>query len=217
MPLDATKLPRIFPGFPMMDKDGNVSVEFTRYWNTFADSIDASVTSINSQLVQLNTIQSATTASQAQANMALTIADGGGTPGSQSGSNSVSSLSVAQACANGTRVDLTSVAAGNLTFNLSFTGGLSTLNPVSDTGSYRIQEIVGALETTVFTGNLYVIPTGGYAGIGWIIIPGDGSISSWSGVNFPQTSTGAVSYRLDFILNSITFTLQDINLYVRRS
>ena len=117
---------------------------------------------------------------------------------------------------DGPRVDLTSVIAGSLSFTVNFLGANPSGLATSDTGHYRIQQIVGASETTVFTGRVIVTPA--IIGVqGWLLVISDLSTADWSGVNFPESSTGAVSYRLDFKLDTITYELATATLFARRT
>lgn len=217
-------LPRIYPGYPAIDTNGNVTPEFTRIWNQFANGLGNSVASLQSQIAQIQATQAQSQAATVQANTALTVADGGGSPGGQSGSQTASNVVVAQTWIDGPVVALTGVSSGNLTFTLNLAGYQSVSNPVTDTGSYRIQQIISGVETTVFTGVITIqsvsVPT--YIGGNQLVyryyaVPVDSSVSGWSGVNFPETSTGAVSYRLDTILNTLLYTFTSLYLYVRRA
>ena len=212
----ALTLPRLFTTLQIVDANGNTSAQFVSFWNSAMTNLENAVIALQSQITQNQAAQAAAAAAQIQANNALTVADNGGSAGAQSGSTTVNNLTIGTVWLKGPQVDLTSVLAGNLSFTVTFNGAQPSGTPNGDTGSYRIQQIVGASETTVFTGSLTV--TAGLSGLsgGWTLYIADMSTVNWSGVNFPESSTGAISYRLDFILNNITYLVSYATLFARR-
>lgn len=211
----ALTLPRLFTTLPIVDSSGNTSAQFTSFWNSAMTNLENAVTALQSQITQNQAAQAAATAAQTQANNALTVADSGGSSGAQSGSTTVNGLTIGTVWLDGPQVDLTSVLAGNLSFTVSFIGAQASGSPSGDTGHYRIQQIISSVETTVFTGNVIITPviTGV---IGWLLVITDQSTVGWSGINFPESSTGAVSYRLDFKLDNLTYLVSTATIYARR-
>lgn len=208
-------LPRLFTTLQVVDANGNASAQLVSFWNSAMTNLQNTVTALQSQITQNQAAQAAATAAQTQANNALTVADAGGSSGAQSGSTTVNGLTIGTVWLDGPQVDLTSVLAGNLSFTVSFIGAQASGSPVGDTGHYRIQQIVGSVETTVFTGNVIITPV--ITGIiGWLLVITDQSTVGWSGVNFPESSTGSVSYRLDFKLDTLTYLVSTATIYARR-
>lgn len=141
----------------------------------------------------------------------------GGTAGNAQGNFSSLTTSV---WTNGPTVSLTGVAAGNLTiFGSGPTQDNSTgVNAISGvlgdfTGDWRIVEIVGAVETVVFSGFWHGERDRDDAGIENIFY----NTTDTSTVSIPATSTGAVDYRLDFRSPSCDITSALLYLAVVRS
>lgn len=173
--------------------------------NTNTSSI-ASLQATQAQLIA--TIAQLTAVQQAQQSTS-------GTSGS--GSNNVNVAG--STWVGGPTINLTGVVAGNLTYPGSGPTQINTtqVNPSSGvlgtfTGDWRIQEIVGASETTVFSGTYTAQRARDDTGIENIAY----NNSDTSG-SVARTSTGAVSYRLD--VNAIGFEVVQLqaNLYVRRA
>lgn len=224
----AFKLPRLKANLAIVSGQGKPLDYFLRFWNidvapvierqesSQADSI-AAIQEIVSQL-QANSV--ATQAAQQAANDAQATADAATAGNTRSGAATNPSVFVSTGVwAEGPRVDLTGVVAGLLTISgsgpqqdgdVTMSGGKGTA-----TFNFRIVEIIGMSETTVFTGSF----TGTNTGFGLepvtISNTSAGSVSTFSS---SRTSTGDVSYRIDAISPG-SRGLSDLLLYlfVRRA
>jgi hypothetical protein len=216
----ALQLPRLTLNTPLVDQNGSATQIFVRWWDQVATTLESSAASVQTQVSQINAALAQAQAAITQANNALTVADNGGSAGAQSGTTSQAGPTVSPIWTNGPRVDLTSVIAGNLSVTISFAGSQASSTFLADNGNYRVQQIISGVETTVFTGTLQVSSYPNYTPAGqngWIAVIADTSTSTWSGVNFSEASTGSVSYRLDFVLDVLTYTLTSSSLFARRA
>lgn len=216
------KLPRITVSLNIVDANGRATVAFSRLWDTFATAIEendaAQAASILSLQEAFAAIQAATVVAQAAqetANVAQATADaaGGGTATSGS-ANGVTEAGVS-GWQTGPQVDLTGVVAGDLT--ISGTGPQqdgTTVATQNMTGDFRVVEIVGMTETTVFTGNHSII-----AGNPATVL--NNSAATVTAFTSARTSTGAVSYRIDTQRTDAGFLEAGVNLplyiFARRS
>ena len=80
------------------------------------------------------------------------------------------------------------------------------------TGEFRVVEIVGASDTTVFTGLFNVAPASFDAGEPPVVT--NRSVSDVSAFSSARTSTGSVSYRLDVRRTSGGALVSDLSLYL---
>jgi hypothetical protein len=166
----------------------------------------ASATTVLSKAVQV---------AQAAANAAQTTADEAVGAGTVSDSATDPAVDVAAdgLWVAGPQVDLTSVAAGTLT--LTGTGPqqddnvLLATSPGTTFGEFRVVEIEGMTETTLFTGTFKAVlsPSVPNAGIT--------NLSSEDVADFSaaRTSTGAISYRLD-VRQTTGPAILDLSLYI---
>jgi hypothetical protein len=231
------KLPRIPADQAVVEpKTGRPSRFFTRFWDQFATAIEAQdaaqqveIERLNDAIILLNetvvtlaqTVQdlnyaftaiqgvyAAAQAAQQAANVAQKTADDAGGGGPQSGSASTSVSIAGSGWTNGPQVDLTSVLAGPLTITGS---GPQQDDLVSTTETefpfnFRIVEIVGMVETLKFTGNAVA-----FEGMPATIV--NASTSAVSAYTSAETSTGAVSYRMD-VQRTGSGSLLDLQLYL---
>ena len=222
----AFTLPAIQIAVPVVDpKTGQMTAYFndwlTRVLRQLQDQINtnssllaqvqAQQATLLAAIQQLQAVQAATAQAQATADAA-----GGG--GAQSGF-ATTTFNVGIGWSNGPQVDLTGVAAGNLTIAGSGpTQGTGTyVDQLGDfNGEWRIQEIVGFVETTVMTGTFV-------AGAYFDAESGTTSYYLYNQtdttmLSYPQASTGAVSYRLDLqMLQPVSVFFVPTSLYVRRA
>jgi hypothetical protein len=179
----AFQLPRLSLAVPVAG-DLKPTTVFQRWWQSVCEAIEK-------QEEAQDTILSQIQASFVQAGQGVVATDAGaGT--AKSGQDTDTGLTVDSAAwVNGPLVPLTGVTAPMSHLTLTGSGpqsGASTGGPMD--GEYRVQEIVGAIETTVFTGHFTARTTVG----------GTTLISLSDPVNtqiFVRAATGAVSYRLD--------------------
>lgn len=153
-------------------------------------------------------VQAANTAQQA-ANAAQSAADsaGGGTEKSGSATNPSITVSSTVSWTAGPIVSLTGVAAGDLTItgtgpqqddNVTLT--ITNINQVSFVGEFRVVEVIGGVDGTVFgpfsmTASVAADPEapGVYPALVF-----NTDIAAVSAVLSARVSTGAVDYRIDF-------------------
>lgn len=208
-------------GLQITDANGMATVQFTQFWQQAMNLIQAQITNIDSNVVNIQASLAAAAAAQATANNAQAAADaGGGTPSARSGSNTVTNLFVGADWTQGPLVPLLTVSAGNLTGSASFNTATTATSPISATGQYRIQQVIGVSETTVFTGN-WIITSAQISFAPdpprWLVTASDQSSAALAALNLSLATTGSIDYRLDFILSGAAFTLKSTYLFVRRS
>lgn len=217
------KLPFLPPEVRIVDPmTGMPSVEFRRWWEEVTQQIGdvgdtVTVTSSAIGATQAQTQALAESVAGAQAS-----ADSGGTARSGSATDPDVDLS-GTGWFSGPLVNLTGVSAGDLTI----TGSRPLANPGSATltgnafvaGEFRVVEVVGGVDTTVFTGQWAAEDSsGGEQGVpSSVLITGDDA-ADVQAFSSARVSTGAVSYRLDMRRTSgaIVNNLKSY-LYVRRS
>lgn len=225
MALSAIKPPPILPQVQIVDqKTGSATPFFIDWLEKQSSDLVTAINALNVAVTALQAAQTQTIA-QAQANTTVAMqaaqaqatADTATGSGAQSGDATSSASALAGgAWTNGPQVNLAGVSAGNLTVQNSgpSQAAITAMNGFGAwTGNWRIQEIVGAIETTVFTGTFSMERY--FEEFGAIIFlfneTDTGTFSS------ARASTGAVSYRLD--INSPDVDVFDVNLYlyVRRA
>lgn len=154
-------------------------------------TIEQNVLDLQAAFAAIQAVSTVAQAAQQAANQAQETADqsGGGT--ATSGSAYVTSNPIDSSWVLGPVVNLTGVTAGDLQITGSGPQQEDTISSsVNYSGQYRIVEIVGVTETTVFTGDYRV-----YAGNPATVL--NQSATAVSAFNSSRTSTGAVSYRMD--------------------
>lgn len=160
----------------------------------------------------------AAAAAQSAANAQNTADGGGGSPTARTG-NATSVFNVGFGWSMGPQVNLLTVSAGDLTI----LGSQPTQTATTDVspqgtfdGEWRIVEIVGFVETTVFTGQFQVVKSfDGEFGVTLITLY---NLTDTSAVVIPQVSTGSVSYRMDLqMLTGVSIFDVQCNLFVRRA
>ncbi len=223
----AFQLPAIQIGVPIVDpQTGRMTAYYSDWLNRILQQVVAQINTNSNLIAQLQATQAQLVATisqvqavQAAAAQAQATADAAGGGGGQSGF-ATATLSVGSGgWSAGPQVDLTAVIAGNLTLAGTgpTAGGSTSVDTIGDfTGQWRIVEIVGAVETVVFPGTF---------SLGAQVDPDSGFTSYYlynttdtTSVSIPQTSTGAVSYRMDLILdNPVSAFFVVANLYARRA
>lgn len=226
---DPFKLPAIQQGVPIVDPaTGMMTAYFSDWLNrvlvqvtTQINSINTVVTSLQAQQAQLVAQGQATNTAAQQAAAAQATADAGTPTGAKSGMATADPVNASgSGWVNGPQVDLTGVAAGNLTIpssgpNQTNNTGINALSGILGqfTGNWRIQEIVGFVETTVFSGTYNAERDRDDQGIENILY----NLTDTNTPVIPLTSTGAVSYRLDINAPGFDLTAVQLYLYVRRA
>lgn len=198
-------LPMVQVGVPFVNPDTGALSSYASDWlnrilvqiSNQVNVIDASLASIQAAQAQIIAVQSQLVAVQQAQNPAS----------GKFGSASLLGGAVGSTWTNGPLVNLTGVTAGNLTFPGSGpTQGNSTdVNPGGGQGTFmgawRIQEIISAVETTVFTG-AYVAQRlrddGASPFVSVLYNTSDTSVS------IPRSTTGAIGYRLDLQAHDAT-------------
>lgn len=217
------QLPMIQQSVPVVDpQTGLMTGYFADWLNRVLTQITDQVNIIDANLAAVQAAQAQIIAVQAQ----LVAVQQAQNPASgKFGSASLLGGAIGSAWTHGPLVNLTGVAAGNLTFP----GSGPTQNDSTDvnpggsqatfTGHWRIQEVIGAGETTVFTGD-YVAQR----------LRDDGASpfvsvlynTSNTGVSIPLATTGAIGYRLDLQAHDATLGDFEVDacplaLYVNRA
>lgn len=222
------KLPRINISLAITDQAGKAVVSFSRFWDQAMTAIENSLNSLAETLSAIQALQ----VQQAQqldlinqalelAGLALETADSGGTTksGSSTGSFLLSSTSFGSGIAT---VNLTSVAAGNLTIpgtgpsqqvgTTSMTGGTYT------EGEYRIIEVDNGVDNgTVFTGQFNVtdITTDEPNQIFTVSHTSADAVAAFVSA---RTTTGNVDYRVEVRrVSGATMTGMRFYLFARRA
>lgn len=219
---DRFTLPRIRAADPISDQTGRAVSAFVRFWDTVCRKIEGQEASQSATIAALAAIVAAlqaTTAvaqaAQQAANEAQATADaaGGGTATSGSATGVVDAQT--SSWVSGPQVDLGGVTAGPLTISGSGPQQSDTTTSAATmTGEFRIVEIYLTDETPVFVGNFTMTqgspPT--------VTNQSAAAVASFS---LAQTSTGAVSYRIDARRTDgglIVFPVEvELYLFVRRS
>ncbi len=220
----------------VVDSKGKPSSFFQTLWQRTITAIE---TTVNSQGVQIALIQqalaaaaaaqTAAQAAQQTANDAQTSADAGpsGTAVNGSATDAASTVSSTVTWVAAPTVNLTGVSAGNLTVpgsgpiqdgNVTVT--ITNVNIAAHVGEYRIVEVIGGVDGTVYGPFSYVAApfsdpetAGSYAAQ---VINGDSA--AVAAINDARSSTGAVDYRLDFRrVSGPTVVSLAGYLYARRS
>lgn len=210
-----SKLPRLPMSVALVNSDGRPTASFVRWWQEFADAIEASDTSLTNQLTLIqNSLTLASTATAA-ANASQSAADTAGGSTAQSGSASSVVTITGTSWITGPTVALGSVVAGSLYVTGSGPNNDSAAfgtTPYME-GEFRIVEVVGGIDTgTKYTGTWTVYEI--YAGAVLISVT-----SSTADAITGQTSTGLVDYRLDIRKTTGPGSLSNATLYmyVRRA
>lgn len=180
------------------------------------------VTSLQAQQAQLVAQVAALNTVAQQAAAAQATADAGTPTGAKSGDATAYPINASgSGWIPGPQVNLTGVAAGNLTIpssgpNQVNATGVNALSGIlgTFTGNWRIQEILpGPVESTVFSGTYNAERDRDDQGIENIVY----NLTDTSTFSLARASTGAVSYRLDINAPGFDLTAVSLYLYVRRA
>ena len=200
------RLPRLKANLAIVSSRGTPLDYFLRFWNIdVAPRIEAQeelqnqqITDIQTIIAQLQGVTQSAQQAQQTANAAQASADAAAGDGTQSGSAQNPSINLFTAdWISGPIVNLTGVAAGNLTITGS---GPQQDNDVTISGQkssmaceFRVVEIVGGVDSVVFTGGFTVRK---YLDEETASVTND-STAQVSEFVSARTSTGDVSYRID--------------------
>lgn len=216
-------VPNLQQNVPIVDTTtGFASTPFTIWMASVFDQI-ADQTNLNTAAIaSIQANQQSIIALQQQL-VAVVQAQNGGS--GQSGSASGTFSAAGATFTHGPVVNLTGVAAGNLTY--PGTGpnqqNATDVNPSGGQGSFvgawRIQEIISGVETTVFTGAYAAQRLRDDGSSPFVSILYNTSSTSGS---IPRTTTGAISYRLDFnahdaTLGDFVVSAAQLAIYTNRS
>jgi len=224
---DRFTLPRLRAANAITGPDGRAVNAFVQFWDTICRKIEGQETNQDAILVDLQAVvaqlqanATATQVAQQAANDAQTTADGT----SASSGYASATVNLGSAWVPGPQVNLTGVVAGTLTIPGTGPQQTETVtmggSKVGVSGEFRVVEIVSGVETTVYTGNLSVTRVYNRYDEG-LEAPSVNNLSAAEVGSFSlaRTSTGAVSYRLDFRRTTGSLTVLDMGayLYVRRA
>lgn len=204
------RLPKLKTLDRIVDALGRPSISFVKFLNTdFAGAIErqeakqlvtderqdetdsalaAALAALQAAFAAIQAVSAVAQAAQQAANEAQSTADGGTTT---SGSASGSVAGGVSGWQQGPQVDLTAAVVGDLQITGSGPqqdGSVSSPDTIS--GEWRIVEIDGMTETTVFVGS-YTI----YAGSPATVL--NDSAAAVAAFSLARTNTGAISYRID--------------------
>lgn len=225
MALSDLKFAPLPPQQPLVNPQTGAPTVFFLDWLTdLANRLVQGINSLNSAVGALQVAQQQSIASaQAQVASAQTVAqaqataDAAGGTGAQSGDAMLAiAVPAGGGWSPGPQVNLAGVPAGTLSAVNSSPSQLSNtdvLNPGSYIGNYRIVEIVGAVETVVFTGTFSAEKT--QEDIGFITLLFN--LTDTTTFTAAAASTGAVSYRMDANSPDVDINQLGLYLYVRRS
>lgn len=217
------KLPRVRAADTITDKDGKAANVFVRFWDTVTKTIERqengqnqTIADIQQLVAQLQQVSAQAQAAAQAANAAQAAAyDPTVKAGSATGASDVGASWSA-----GAQVNLTGVIAGTLT--LAGSGPIQTNSVETDSaraifGEWRVVEVVGGVETVVFTGQFAATKTSSNPAE----TPSINNTSATAAQEFSlaQSSTGAVSYRLDVRRTSTSGSIFNLGcyLFVRRA
>lgn len=220
-------LPPLIPQGPLVDpKTGAPTEFFMNYMNTFNSKLTNAVQALNNAVDGLLAAQAQSVAQQTQVvTQAQSVAAAQGQADAAAGSPAQSgdALSVINvpgggSWAAGPQVNLAGVVAGSLSVINSGPSQITNTavqTPGSYTGNWRIQEIVGAVETTVYTGTFtaenWLEDLQTITNVSFLYNDADTSAAIPG-----QVSVGAVSYRLDLSSPDVDLSTVQAYLYVRR-
>lgn len=204
------RLPKLKTLDRIVDALGRPSISFVKFVNTdFAGSIErqeakqlvtderqdetdaalaATLAALEAAFAAIQSVNAVAQAAQQAANEAQTSADGGTTTsGSASGSVDVGTGSWQL----GPQVDLTAAVVGDLLITGSGPQQDDSISaPNTITGDWRVVEIDGGTQTTVFTGTFTIYP-----GTPATVL--NNSASAVAAFTLARTNSGAISYRID--------------------
>lgn len=220
------KLPRIQRGTPIVDIKGRALDYFLRLIDDAFRMIERNEAAQDATLIAIQNIQ----AQQANqlvlinqalelAGLALETADGGGAnkSGSNTGVFSLSGTSTIPV----TTVALTGVSAGDLT--IPGTGPSQTVGTTAMTGGnyveaeYDIVEVIGGIDTVVFTGQFNVLDVTGDEP-SQIFQVDHTSAAAVAAFTAARSTTGTMDYRLDVRrMTGASMTGMRFYLFVRRA
>jgi len=219
---DGFKLPRIRAADTISDKAGKAANAFVRFWDTVMKAIERQENAQTDVLDKQAQIQATQAQQLILVYQALELAgiaiDMSGAPGN----TGVQSLTIdidGSGWAPGPRVDLTGVVAGDLIIPSTglYAGPTTTQGDQGEIlGFLRLVEIVGVTETVVggpwnFTSTRYDANPASNA----VYIANPAEIPTFT---VARTTTGAVSYRLDAMTDTVNGLLDVVaKLYVKRS
>jgi hypothetical protein len=160
-------------------------------------------------------------AAQATAAAAQATADAAGGGGAQSGTNSGHADSLSTSTwTHGPVVSLAGVIAGDLTIqtsgpNQDNTTGVNAVSNIfgSFTGNWRLVEVIGGIDTVVFSGTYSAQRDRDDTGIENLLW----NNTDTTNVSIPRSTTGTMDYRIDINSPSCDITQALLNLYVRRA
>lgn len=221
-------LPALIPQVPLINvKTGVPTQFFMDYMNTLNSKLTNAVQALNNAVDGLLAAQAQSVAQQAQVitqAQSVATAQGqadaaAGSPAQSGDAMGVISVPAGAGWTAGPQVDLLGVIAGSLSV---INSGPSQISATavgmagSFSGSWRIQEIVGAVETTVYTGTFtaenWLEDLMTITNVSFLYNDADTSAAIPG-----QVSVGAVSYRLDMSSPDVDVTNVQAYIYVRRS
>lgn len=226
----AFSLPDLSGQTPIVDpKTGIPSGYFTDWLARVLAQIVAEDTKQDNVIASIQAVQQQLLAQQAQMNAAIVAiqkaqatADAAGGTGAQSGqAQGEFSALTTSAWTHGPVVSLTSVAAGHLTIygsgptqdNNTGVNAISGILGNFDDGQWRIVEVIGGVDTVVYTSGTYHAERDrDDQGVENILY----NTADTSSVSIARSTTGAMDYRLDFNAPSCDITACLLQLYVRR-
>jgi len=221
------KLPRLLANLAIVNGQGQPTGAFLRLFNDAFTAIEnnanqtaQNVADLAAIVAQLQATTALAQSAQQAANEAQATADAsGGTGTSGSAETPNVNLVTVGSWVNGPLVNLTGVIAGDLTIPGSGPQQdddvYIDLGGTSSAGEFRIVEVIGGVDTTVFTGTFSVYNYG--AGGGFYVV-NNASAAAVQAFIDARVTTGAVSYRLDArLLTGQPIISLSLYLFARRS
>lgn len=228
MAIDTLAFPPLQQNMPLVDpRTGHPSTYFIDTYNNLTRRLTATIQALETSIVQLQALNSENASLQqqmitqsqstAQAQAEADVASGSG---AQSGDASGDVFApFGGAWAHGPVVNLTGVAAGTLSAALSGPSR-NALTYVSNrgsyTGNYRIVEVIGGIDTVIFTGTFaidrYSEDTSPPTDLMSIY-----NTTDTSTFTVARSTTGVMSYRIDASSPDVDVSDLSLYIYVRRS
>lgn len=204
MPLQNPKFAPLLPGNPIVDEKGAPNPFFIDWISDFAsrvvqavDNLNGAVNVLQSASAQVVASQQTNVAAAQTAGNAQKQADAAAGSTAQSGNaTSIVSVPASGAWVAGPSVALGGVVAGHLTLGASGPSqGSAFIHHIGDfVGSWRVQEIIGGVETTVFTGNWTASRDDIFGENALYTLYNNTDAST---VSLADATVGAITYRMD--------------------
>lgn len=223
--VDDFNFPPLIPQVPIVDlRTGAATPFFQDQWNDLGKRLVSAINALNASVRTLQVAQQATISSQqqtvtvAQSSAAAQASADTGGPAQSADFISVVDVLGGTGWVAGPQVNLAGVVAGNLSIANSgpvqASGTIISGPPGDYTCSWRIQEIAGGPEVTVFTGSFTAtISRDDVGNVAFVF----NNSSAETTAPIARATVGAVDYRIDFNSPTVSINGMEAYIYARRS